>query len=241
MKWKNFTLIELLVVIAIIAILAAMLLPALNSAREKGRQTTCRNNLKGVALTCYSYIDDNDGLVPSYNNGYTLYPVAPYSAWLNYAMLVDYMKKVGGAADDWLPYRYLMKNNISLYLSNRAKAGCWACPSTTPDAKDWGMDYGESQSIACSAYNTKINDTAKKLRLFKSNMIKRPGSILFWSESPVYHVDYHQEMDGKNGINYRHNGTANLLMFDGHVESRKRGEVPAFPDSTQAPPYEPWL
>ncbi len=67
-KRNNFTLIELLIVIAIIAILAAMLLPALNKARDKAKSIQCVNNLKQLYICYTNYGDENDRIFPAIVN-----------------------------------------------------------------------------------------------------------------------------------------------------------------------------
>jgi prepilin-type N-terminal cleavage/methylation domain-containing protein/prepilin-type processing-associated H-X9-DG protein len=66
----GFTLIELLVVIAIIAILMALLMPALNRVREQGKRIVCESNLKGLTLTWLMYADDNDSKIANGAGGF---------------------------------------------------------------------------------------------------------------------------------------------------------------------------
>jgi prepilin-type N-terminal cleavage/methylation domain-containing protein/prepilin-type processing-associated H-X9-DG protein len=87
-KSQGFTLIELLVVIAIIAILMAILMPALQKVREQGKKIVCSNNQKQIGMSLTMYGSDNDNKLPLNRSGYWLWDIA-YST-------TDYIMDTGG-------------------------------------------------------------------------------------------------------------------------------------------------
>ncbi len=116
---RKFTLIELLVVIAIIAILAAMLLPALNQAREKAKTAQCVNNMKQLGMMTVFYLEDNNGYLPGNRSSDSSNP--------------RYVKNNDGW---WLVYApYFSK------LKNQWYTGIPRCPSDK-DGNTSALSYG---------------------------------------------------------------------------------------------------
>ncbi len=235
MKKKLFTLIELLVVIAIIAILASMLLPALNQARDKAKDSKCTSNLKQIGSYMLMYVDQNKGYVPSYNCNFIA--GSTYSGKWQDVLMQIYMPSVELGDNCYMKATGTTDaNGKNLYKP----IGIFFCPASREFARNtssrhYGMNAYNNSSKKIVGFGTKYSDTSPILS--KLDRIRKPsqrGAMFdidrFGTGSPGPSCTNRDEMvTTLEGGEWRHISKkgANICLADMHVEAMTRTEIPA--------------
>ena len=233
---RGFTLIELLVVIAIIAILAAMLLPALARAKNKAERASCQNSLRQIALFVQFYTDENRDIFPAHRNQNEAdNPTTALTNWWGTAV-IGYARNQsnlfhcpsikGQQIENGVPWVWVFDCHKVGYGINSYFDCFWPYPSGSVTAGGVVFDtrpWFKRVNVKSPADNFLIGDSMPKADGFWSSSCWWPTACM---------IDKASASKGFEGIDeVRHQGSGIMVFTDGHSEARK--------DSAINPPVDP--
>ena len=218
-KKQSFTLLELLIAIAIIAILAAMLLPALQNSRRKAQELQCMNNLRSIGSAAAFY--------SAQYNDYSVH-------------LTTYARNRSGYWPMSLR-RYLGLPTLELTVTDQ-RSQQWGddggkrlyCPNAAYDTEGANHEIGRSYGVISAANNSEWNSSTAELPFYwnlRINKITKPSGRIYFLDGKATLLNYNNssllhyltviEKAGQSGYYnvtaYRHRNGSNVLFFDGHA------------------------
>jgi prepilin-type N-terminal cleavage/methylation domain-containing protein/prepilin-type processing-associated H-X9-DG protein len=209
---SSFTLIELLVVIAIIAILASMLLPALNQAREKAKSISCTSNLKQLSMCIPFYANDFDEWNPTIVAWSKSNATFEKVWWFQNEILMGYLGWNPGTGD---------------ILDPLPKLAVRFCPATV-DAYNFGGAAGYEDYRMLSLMANPFLGYANLGKRTKVSQFPQASKTFMFGDGKTKYafVDRPTRFDS-----IRHGNSFNLSYYDGHVGSKTTAEAAAIPTS----------
>ena len=224
-----FTLIELLVVIAIIAILAAMLLPAMAKAKMQGKRVRCISNQKQLTVTWMLYVADNNDWVPS--NGHSMSPTISPKYWVQGAFFDPSQNSD----------RFMLDPAYAQFANYLRTTQVYTCPTDVQTVNVNGVNVPKLRSYALNAYlgwvggwDTRMKPLdARQMPLYsvfrkQSEMVTSMpnGTYLFLDVHPksICWPYFGMHMDREAFFNFpgSSHGRAGVISFsDGHIETRR--------------------